>query len=112
MAAGGKIGVKVLTIALGIPIGIVTRKIVERTWEAAGPTDRPRKPGEDGVAFADAIAWGALSAVGIVVADMITRRSAEAAYSAITGNQPPPGKPSKAHKKLGQASEKSKVTED
>jgi uncharacterized protein DUF4235 len=112
MPAGAKISVKVLSIAIGIPVGIATRKLVERTWEAAGPTDRPRKPGEDGVAFADAVAWGALSAVGIVIADMITRRGAEAAYELITGNPAPPGKPSKAHKKLGQASEKSKVTED
>jgi hypothetical protein len=112
MSAGAKISVKVLTLAIGIPVGIVTRKLVERTWQATGPGSRPRKPTEDGVAFADAVAWGALSAVGIVVADMITRRSAEAAYEMISGNPAPPGKAAKPSKKLQQASEKSKVTSD
>jgi Protein of unknown function (DUF4235) len=112
MSAGAKISVKLLSVAIGLPVGIATRKLVERAWQAAGPTSRPRKPSEDGVAFADAVAWGALSAVGIVVADMITRRSAEAAYELITGNPAPAGKPSKAHQKLEKASEKSKVTSD
>ena len=112
MSAGAKIGVKLLSVAIGIPVGIVTRKLVERSWRATGPSGRPRKPDEDGVAFADAVAWGALSAVGIVVADLATRRSAEAAYQIITGNPAPPGKPSKSHKKLAKASEKSKVTDD
>ena len=34
---GAKIGMKVVTIAVGIPIGIATRKLVERVWIAAGP---------------------------------------------------------------------------
>lgn len=112
MAAGAKISIKVITVAIGIPVGIATRKVVERTWEAARPGEGPRKPTEEGVQWGDAIAWGALSAVGIVIADLLTRRSAEAAYQALTGNPPPPGKPSKAHKKLSKASEKSPATDD
>ncbi len=112
MAAGAKISIKVITIAIGIPVGIATRKVVERTWEAARPGEGPRKPTDEGVQWGDAIAWGALSAVGIVIADLLTRRSAEAAYQALTGNPPPPGKPSKAHKKLSKASQKSPATDD
>ncbi len=112
MAAGAKIGIKVLSVVIGIPVGMATRNLVERAWAAAGDASRARKPSEDGVQLADAIAWGALSAVGIVVADLITRRSAEAAYSAITGNPPPAGKPSKGAKKLEQAAEKSPATNE
>jgi hypothetical protein len=112
MAIGAKLGVKLLTVVIGIPVGIATRTVVERAWKAAGPADAPRKPTEDGVRWGDAIAWGALSAVGIVVADLVTRRSAEAAYEAITGNPAPPGKAPKSSKKLAQASEKSKATND
>ncbi|WP_375493631.1 DUF4235 domain-containing protein [uncultured Jatrophihabitans sp.] len=109
--AGAKITVKVLSIAIGIPVGIATRKLIERTWQATGATGRPRRPTDDNVAFADAVAWGALSAVGVVIADLVTRRSAEAVYSAITGNQAPPGKASKADKKLDKAAEKAKLVE-
>jgi hypothetical protein len=112
MAVGAKIGMKVISIAVGIPVGIATRKAVEQAWHVARPDDPPRKPAENNVRWSDAIAWGALSAVGIVVADLLTRRSTEAAYRAITGNEPPPGKASKGPKKLSKASEKSPATAD
>jgi hypothetical protein len=112
MAAGSKVGMKVMSIVIGIPVGVVTKKVVERAWIAARPDDPPRKPTEANVAWTDAIGWAALSAVGIVIADLVTRRSAEAAFKAITGNQPPPAKASKGAKKLKAASEKSKATAD
>ncbi|WP_375477123.1 DUF4235 domain-containing protein [uncultured Jatrophihabitans sp.] len=112
MAAGAKIGIKVISIVIGIPVGIATRKIVEKAWETARPEAPPRKPTDADVHWSDAVAWGALSAVGIVVADLLTRRSAEAAYSAITGNAAPPPKPSKGSKKLQQAAEKSPATNE
>jgi hypothetical protein len=99
MAVGGKIGLKAMSIVIGIPVGIVTKKAVERAWIAARPTDPPRKPSEPDVRWADALGWAALSAVGIVVAELITRRSAGVAYHAITGSQPPPPKPDKGVKK-------------
>ena len=50
MAAGAKIGMKVITLVIGIPVGIATRKIVERAWAGRrARTTRPRKPTEDGV---------------------------------------------------------------
>ena len=112
MAAAAKITIKAMSIVIGIPVGIATKKAVERVWIMARPEDPPRKPTESQVRWGDAIAWGALSAVGIVVADLVTRRSAEAAYRALTGNEPPPGKPNKAAKALAKASEKAKATAD
>jgi Protein of unknown function (DUF4235) len=112
MAAGAKIGIKVMSVVIGIPVGIGTKKAVERVWIAVRPEDPPRKPTESDVRWADAIAWAALSAIGIVVADLLTRRSAEAAFRAITGKQAPPAKAGKGSKKLEQASEKSKATAD
>jgi Protein of unknown function (DUF4235) len=112
MAAGAKIGMKLVSIVIGIPVGIVTKKVVERTWSAARPEHPPRKPTERDVRWADAIGWAALSATGIVIAELVTRRSAEAAYKAITGSPPPPPKPGKDAKKLEKASEKAKATAD
>jgi hypothetical protein len=102
----GKIGMKLATIAVGIPVGIVTKKLVERTWATARPGDPPRKPSEPGVRWADALAWAALSAVGVVAADLLTRKGAESAWRALTGSEPPPPKPSKAQKKLEKAQDK------
>lgn len=99
---GSKIGMKVLTMAVGIPVGIATRKAVEKVWVAAGP-DRPRKATDDGVQWADAIAWAIVTAVGMVVADLVTRKGAEEAYRTIVGNPSPvPAKP-KASKKVRKA---------
>lgn len=95
MAVAGKVGLKVMSAVIGIPVGIMTKKAVERAWLAVRPEDPPRKPSEPDVRWADALGWAALSAVGIVVAELIARRSAEAAYQAITGSQPPPPKPDK-----------------
>ncbi|HEU5265163.1 MAG TPA: DUF4235 domain-containing protein [Jatrophihabitans sp.] len=86
---GAKIGVRVLTVVISIPVGIATRKVVERAWLAARPDNPARRPAEPGVKWADAVVWAAMSAAGLAVADLVARRSAEAAYEAITGNNPP-----------------------
>ncbi|MCU1657202.1 MAG: hypothetical protein JWO57_1858 [Pseudonocardiales bacterium] len=102
----GKIGMKIMTIVVGIPVGIVTKKIVERVWAAGRPDRPPRKPSEPGVRWGDALAWGALSAAGVVAADLVTRRGAESVWRTLTGSEPPPPKPSKAQKKVEQAHDK------
>jgi hypothetical protein len=92
MAVAGKIGLKLMSAAIGIPIGIASKKLVERTWLTLRPEDPPRKPSEPDVRWVDALGWAALSAVGIVIGELITRTSAKAAYRAITGSEPPPAK--------------------
>lgn len=112
MAAAARIGIKVLGMVIGIPVSIATRKLVEGAWHATRPDDPPRRPAEDGVRWVDAVTWGALSAAGVVVADLVTRRSAEATYRVVTGNEPPPRKPSKAEKKLVKSRQKADVTNE
>jgi hypothetical protein len=85
---GAKIGMKVLTIAVGIPVGMATRKLVEKAWIAAGP-DRPRRASDDGVQWADAISWAALTGVSMAVADLLTRKGAEEIYHTVLGSKPP-----------------------
>src|SRR5438445_934796 len=104
MANGaGRLAMRVLTIAVGIPVGIATKKAVEATWSTARPADRPRKPKDAGVRWADAIGWAALSAAGVVAADLLTRRGAEEVWRILLGTEPPPAKPSKEQKKLERA---------
>lgn len=101
----GKISLKIMTIAIAIPVGIVTKKAVERVWSAARPEGTPREPKEADVRWGDALAWGLLSAAGVVVADLISRRSAESAYRALTGSEPPApvSKTEKARRKAAPA---------
>jgi hypothetical protein len=112
MAIGAKIGIKMMSFVIGIPVGIATKQVVERVWAATHPDDPPRKPSDGDVRWLDAVSWAALSAVGIVVADLLTRRSAEAAFAAITGNPPPEPKPGKPPRTLAKASEQSRATAD
>ncbi len=112
MAIASKVGMKVINLAISIPVGIATKKIVERAWATARPDDPPRKVKDIDTQWGDAIAWALLSATGIVVTEYITRQGTAVAYRKITGLEPPPPKPSKAAKKLSQASEKSKATAD
>lgn len=112
MAAGSKIGIKIAGLMIGIPVSIATRKLVEQVWGAARPQDPPRRPSDRGVRWADAIAWGALSAAGVVVTDLLSRRGAEITYRAFTGNQPPPATPSKAEKKAQKSREKARIVEN
>src|SRR4051794_9153831 len=92
MAVGAKLGVKAISVVIGIPIGIVSKKVVERTWLTARPGDPPRKPSEPGVRWTDALGWAALSAAGIVLAELITQTGAKATFKAITGSEPPRAK--------------------
>jgi hypothetical protein len=85
----GTIVMKLLTVAVGIPVGIATKKALEQTWSAARSTDTPRKPSESGVRWADAIGWAALSGAGLMLANLITRRGAEELWRTIVGTEPP-----------------------
>jgi Protein of unknown function (DUF4235) len=105
---GGKIGMKLLTAAVGIPVGILVREVVERVWLAAGP-DRPRSAEQQGVQWADAIAWAALSGVGMVIADLVTQRGAVEAYRVLVGSEPPVAPRPKASKRIAKAGKKGKI---
>jgi hypothetical protein len=92
----GKLGMKVLTIAVGIPVGIAAKKAVDATWSALRPEGTPRKPKDPDVRWQDAVGWAVLSAVGVVAADLITRRGAEGVWRLVLGTEPPTHEP--AHK--------------
>jgi hypothetical protein len=96
--AAGKVSVKVLTMVIGIPVGIVTRKVTEKAFAAARPDAEYREAKDAGVDWKDALAWAAISGVGFAAAELVTRRGAQEVYAVITGNEPPE-QLSKAQKK-------------
>ena len=104
-----KLTMKILTVAVGVPVAKATKKVVERAWEAARPADTPRRPTERGVRWVDAIGWAALSAAGVVAADLLTRKGAEELWRTLLGTEPPPSPRTKAQKKLEKAQEKAEL---
>jgi hypothetical protein len=96
----GRLTMKILTVVLSIPVGIATKKAVDRVWATARPADAPRKPGERGVKWGDAVGWAALSAVGLVVTNLVSRKGAEELWRTVVGGEPPPRALTKAEKKL------------
>ena len=75
---------------------------MERVWVAAGP-DRPHRAEDDGVQWADAIAWAALTGVGMALADLATRKGAEELYRTVVGSKPDVAIKPKASKKVSKA---------
>jgi hypothetical protein len=103
----GKAGLKILTIMIGIPAGIAAKKLVERAWLTARPDDPPRKPSEPYARWQDVVGWAALSAAGVVTADYISRRGAEATWRVVMGSEPPPTKEQK--KAIEKSQEKARL---
>jgi hypothetical protein len=85
----GKLGFKVVTIAVSIPVGILARKGVEKLWAAARPQDPPHSPSDPGVTWGNALAWAALSAVGIAAAELVSLKGAAEVWRTLTGSEPP-----------------------
>lgn len=101
----GKLVMKVLSVVLGIPIGIATKKLVARAWVAVRPHD-PAHDLKDHEAFwGDTMGYAALAAAGGVAAKLLTRRGAEQTYRTLLGVEPPPPPPTRAQKQLAKAAE-------
>lgn len=103
---GGKLGMKVMTILVGIPIARVSKKMVARTWVAARPEDPPHGLKERDVKWSDAVGYAALAAAGAAATKLVTRKGAETSYRKLTGLEPPPPPPTKAQKKLAKVEKK------
>ena len=85
----GKVGLKLVTIAIGIPVGILAKKGVEQAWLAVRPDDPPRRAKDPNARLGDAIGWAALSAVGVAITQLLTRRWSARVWRALTGAEPP-----------------------
>ena len=99
----GKVGLKIVTIAIGIPVGILAKKGVEQAWLAVRPDDPPRRPRDPNTRLGDAIGWAALSAVGVTATQLLTRRWSAKVWRALTGAEPrarrPATGPAPAHRR-------------
>jgi hypothetical protein len=89
----GKVGFKVVNLAISIPVGIAVRKGVQKLWLSARPDDPPRKPTDPEVSWGDALGWAALSAAGVAVAELVSLKGAAEVYRFLSGSNPPVKQP-------------------
>jgi hypothetical protein len=94
----GKLGWKITTAAIGIPVGIAVKKSVEKAWVAARPDNPPRRAKDPNVSWGDALGWAALSAVGAAVAQLVTMKGASTLWRTLVGAEPPPVEKAKAER--------------
>ena len=87
--AASKSTVKILTIAIGIPVGMTSRRLVARIWATARPAAKVRRETQSGPSWGDTLGWALLSTTGIVVTELVSRTAAETAYRAVLGIEPP-----------------------
>ncbi|MCL2780673.1 MAG: DUF4235 domain-containing protein [Actinomycetia bacterium] len=84
-----KIGAKTLSLAIGIPVGIVAKRTVKHAWRAARPGDPPREPTDPDARWRDAIGWAAFSAAGVAAGELITSRAVTSVWRTMTGHEAP-----------------------
>jgi len=85
----GRVGWKVIGLALGLPIGIAARKAIEAGWRNVRGTEPPKKAGAVDAHWGEAIAWAGASAAAMAAARVVATRAAAETYRTITGRQPP-----------------------
>jgi hypothetical protein len=99
----GKVGFKIVSRVIGIPVGIAAGRMAERLWQSARPGEHPRKPTEPDVTWTDALGWAAVSAAGVAAAQLVSYRSAASVWRALTGSNPPAPKDKTKNKKADAA---------
>lgn len=81
---GGNLGITrteaVLGLVTAIGTSLLTRKLLEQSWQRALHRSPPKNPSSTAVSWQEAIAWGAISGAVIGVARLASRRAATGIY--------------------------------
>ncbi|MBI1759031.1 MAG: DUF4235 domain-containing protein [Actinobacteria bacterium] len=85
----GKLIYRTLTLAFAIPIGVVSRRALDRAWRGTQGGDPPHDPQSPNARFTDVLAWAGLSALAVASARFLASRGAAVAYRALTGRTAP-----------------------
>lgn len=75
----------------GVVAAAAVKKGLSAAWRGAGSGDPPDDPADPLTPWKDALLWTIASAVGIALAQLATRRGADAGWRKLTG-APPPGR--------------------
>lgn len=99
----GNIGWRIMTLAVGIPVGVAVKKGIDRAWMAARPDRPPRGAKDPNASWGDAISWAALSAVGVAITQLATTKAATKLWRKFVGAEPPPLEKAKAEQAKAEA---------
>lgn len=77
-----------VTVGAGALAGFLVRKGLEGGWRALRGTEPPGKPVDREVGWADALAWAAVSAAGVAIARVVTKRLASGARARLRKRLP------------------------
>lgn len=69
--------------------GYFALKLIERVWESSKGEPPPANPAREDVSWPDAIAWSAVTGLGIAVARLAARRGATSAWRMVVNADPP-----------------------
>ncbi|MBV9594386.1 MAG: DUF4235 domain-containing protein [Actinobacteria bacterium] len=85
----GTAAFKLISLAVRIPVGIATRKAVEKVWLGIRPGDPSHDPRDPDASWGDAIGWALVSALGVAVAELVTTKGASEVWRTVVGTEPP-----------------------
>jgi hypothetical protein len=69
--------------------GTLVKRALDSGWRAATDDDPPDKPESLKIGWKEALAWTAISAVIVGVAELSARRGAALGWRHVTGKRPP-----------------------
>jgi hypothetical protein len=84
-----KYGWKLITIALGALVGLVTQRLIEMPRKLVGGSTTPKVLADRRSPWLDAVSWAAASGVGVGVARLVAIRAAAGIWEAAV-HEPPP----------------------
>ena len=79
---------RVLTIVIAVPVGVLSRRAVIRGWVAAHRNTAAEGPLYGAARWFDAIGWAILRSAGVVIIQLVSRKGAETTYRVVLGSQP------------------------
>lgn len=84
----GKLTIKFATMAIGIPVGIATRRGVVRAWAAITTDQPPSAAGHRRVEWSDDVVLAIVSSASVVLSQRLVRNGVERAYRVLFGEPP------------------------
>jgi hypothetical protein len=87
--SGSKMGWKIAGTGSAILAGVLTRKLLTKTWTSITGNEPPSNPEHPEVTWPEAISWAVLSGVAVALARLVATRTAADRWVKATGSLPP-----------------------
>ena len=91
MAGNGNsnVGWRIVGTGSAILAGMLTRKLLTKTWTSVTGNEPPVNPEHPEVTWVEALSWAVLSGVAVALARLVATRAAADRWVKTTGSLPP-----------------------